>query len=265
MKTSLPCLCLAALFLCPALHARVGETQSALESHLLANASAAREPQQDLIPKRDKSMVSPIEGEYTEDLGTVMRPDGGTVVSPLKIAELMPAGADVETVFYLKTDTGRPTGVNVTSLRNWTPDRRVRPAEKDKDNPVLGDAVNNLRLRFTGWELMVIYVNKVSVLEVYRRINSYLTPAEIEGLLARNGGTGAWKKVPKEGRSDSLFPYDYETADGKLRARAMANGTNITALIVFNAQMADGLRQTQVGRKQQQQAERDVNRSLDLF
>lgn len=262
-RPAVACIFLSVLF--PCLHARVGETQQALESRLLSSPAAAREPPQDLVVKRDRGANSPIENEYTEELGTIVRPDGGTVISPIKIMELMPPGADVDTVFYLKSDTGRPTGINVISLRNWTPDRRFRPGEKDKDNPVLGDTLNNLRTRFTGWELMVIYVNKVAELEVYRRLNSYITPAELEGILTRNGGTGAWKKVAKDSRADSLMPYDYETNDGKLRARLVLNGTNMTAVIVYNAQMADALRQAQVTRKQQQQAERDISKSLDLF
>jgi len=262
--------------LSPALYARVGEPQQALESRLLSSSSAARIPDQDLAPKSGRT--TPLENEFTEEIGSVQRPDGGSVVSPIKIAELMPPGVSADFAFYLKTDTGRPTGINVTSLRNWVPNTRravvtnkdradQKDADKNKGKPnvTTDDAVDDLRMRFTGWELMVLYANKVSALEVYRRINSYITPAELEGILALNGGAGAWKKTPKENRVDSLLPYDYETADGKLRARAVLNGTNLTSVVVFNAQMADALRQAQVTRKQQQQATRDVGKSLDLF
>lgn len=254
-----------ALLLCalPA-QARVGETVDMLERRLLANASAARMPAHDLEIKRERGNTPPIQNEFTEELGNIPRPDGGTVLSPLKIQSLMPPGLSTDVVFYLKSDTGRPTGINVTSLRNWTPNDRPN-RQMEKSNPVLNDSMTNLRMKFTGWELMVLYANKVSVMEVYRRINSYITPAEIEGLLALNTGGSSWKKVPKETRVDSLFPYEYETEDGKLRARTVSTGSNVTTLIVFNAEMADGLRQAQVALKKQHQAERDVQKSLAQF
>ena len=261
---------------CSISQARVGESLTTLNDRLTASGTGARLPKHELLPKRDKSQTRVIEEAFTEDLGMLKRPDGGSVISPLKMLEMLPPSMRAELIFYLKSDTGKATGVNVASLRNWDPS--IRPVEKPrngpsrglaKEEPVLNDALNELEKRFTGWELMVVAVDGVSVLEVYRRIGNYVSPAEFEGLLKINGGERIWSEVAKkDNRSEqSLFAYDYETADGQLRARQFGTGSTVNAVMIFNGPMGERLKEIQSELKQTyfDKRNKDLINSLDRF
>ncbi len=245
-------------------HARVGEVITAIDARITASGTGVRYPKHDIEPKKEKTRdTPPIAQAYTEDLGNVTRPDGGNIVSPIKVLEMIPPSMNADVAFFLKSDDGHATGINVASMRNWSPGARVT----EKDNPVLFKALKDLRMSFTGWELMVIHANGTSVLEIYRRIGNYVTPAEMEGLLKLNGGARVWKPVPKEKRADSLFIYEYETEDGQLRARTFAAGTNVTAVMIFNGPMGERLREVQAGQKQEYLNKRGatLTQSLDRF
>jgi hypothetical protein len=81
-----------------------------------------------------------------------------------------------------------------------------------------------------GWDLHVVYLNGVSILEAYRRSQA-LTEQEINQLLALQQGDSFWERVQKA--EESALGYRMLRNDGQLRANQVGSDT----LLIFDAKM----------------------------
>ncbi len=277
MKKTLCLLVLAACVTPSFLNARVGERLDVIDKRITSSGSGSR------FPKTPLSMPGKrtIDTAYNPDLNTIQRPDMVRIPSPEYVIKLMPPSMDTDVTFYLKSDTGGSTGVNVSAFRNWKPDGRdfrswTKGKKADKDikgdvaidaDKTVGDEMQKLYEKFTGWELMVFTVNKTSEWELYRRIGNFISQAELDGLLSINGGQRQWKEVKRTEKAESLFDYDYETTDGSLRARVNRAGSNMTWVMFFSAQMGERLQGVvNTNRKQNEEARAAaVRKSLENF
>lgn len=92
-----------------------------------------------------------------------------------------------------------------------------------------------------GWDLHVIYVRGVSVLEFYKRSQA-LSSYEFNQLLALQTGGTYWTKVnSKEAPEDeppSAVGYDMATNDGKIRGKKMGGNGLIFVDAEFDAGLA---------------------------
>ncbi|MGB0408559.1 MAG: hypothetical protein ACPGIC_01060 [Opitutales bacterium] len=80
-----------------------------------------------------------------------------------------------------------------------------------------------------GWDLHVVYLRGVSVIEVYKR-SSAINRYELNALLAQQAGGSFWKRIPKDKKEPSALGYDMLRDDGSLRARRVSSN----ALMIFN-------------------------------
>jgi hypothetical protein len=104
-----------------------------------------------------------------------------------------------------------------------------------------------------GWDIHVVYVRGISVLEVYKR-SQPMTDPEMKLLLATLAQGSYWKKVDSKRSQESgekappsAFGYDIERSDGKIRGK-MA-GQNM--VMVFDAAFDGGLAEMQVSDDQE--------------
>lgn len=99
-----------------------------------------------------------------------------------------------------------------------------------------------------GWDLHVAYLRGVSVFEAYRRNGEALHPLEVEALLALNGGD--WNPVDGSETKPSAFGYDFEKADGSVRARVGGS-----TLLVFMTKMDEAVQSRMSLAKEEETAE----------
>mgnify|MGYP000211951170 FL=1 len=118
----------------------------------------------------------------------------------LRILEYLPSRPQVRV--YFKTDDGR------------------RPMASELDG----------RNMPRGWDFHVVYLNGVSVLEVYRRSQA-LTEQEINQLLALQQGNSYWERV--RNAEETALGYRFQRADGVLRANQVGN----EMFMIFDAEM----------------------------
>lgn len=64
--------------------------------------------------------------------------------------------------------------------------------------------------KLAGWDYIVIYRNRMSVMEIFIRRNEKLTQSEFEQILVRNSAKSVWKSL--EGESISQEGTDVETS-----------------------------------------------------
>lgn len=82
-----------------------------------------------------------------------------------------------------------------------------------------------------GWDLYVVYVNDVSVMELYRRNGADISPFEAEGVLAANRAYSFWNQINEADQYYTFFGYQFERSDGDVRAIQL----NKQQLLVFDS------------------------------
>lgn len=77
----------------------------------------------------------------------------------------------------------------------------------------------------SGWRVYVFYSDNRSVFEAYQRVGDSLCEYEILNILKANQGGSEWKKILPEAMEGqiSAIGYDYQRADGNLRAKVQGN------------------------------------------
>ncbi len=84
----------------------------------------------------------------------------------------------------------------------------------------------------SGWRVYVFYLDNHSAMEAYQRVGDSLSEFEIQIILKANHGGSEWNKVSAESVAGqaSAIGYDYQLADGSLRAKIQENW-----LIIYTA------------------------------
>ena len=128
----------------------------------------------------------------------------------MKYMEYLPSGSAVR--IYFKTDDGR------------------RPTSSELDS----------RRISAGWDLHVLYVDGVSVAEVYKRSQG-MSGFEFNQLLALHGGGSFWKRASKEelGEMKSAFGMDMIRDDGLVRAKRLGGDTLMIVDTEFDGKLAE--------------------------
>jgi len=145
----------------------------------------------------------------------------------LGLAEVFPPGC--QHVFYFK---------NVL-------DEKVTPEQIEK---LPADKAHQRETYPDGWDMHVVFLRDVSVMECYRLNHERLNEFQINGLLELNKGTSKWKELlDTDEAQPSVFGYDYVTEDGKLRAKLYSN-----MLILFTAELDSTMMKTVEGKVSEQ-------------
>ncbi|MGC6504987.1 MAG: hypothetical protein ACON39_00245 [Coraliomargaritaceae bacterium] len=122
----------------------------------------------------------------------------------MKFLEFMPDSTDLR-IYYKTIDGRKPKSSDME-------EQRVHP----------------------GWDIHVLYVRGVSMLEVYKR-SQPMTDPEMKLLLATLAQGSYWKKVDKtateEAEGDSAFGFDMERHDGKVRGKKIGQ----TTVMIFDS------------------------------
>ncbi len=217
----------ATLALVAPLSARVGETITQIETRLLADGSAVRVQPGDLASLTPARMGG--RGRYF---------GGGGSGAPRQNPES--DGFDITTIDRVLWQAIGQTlpDPDANGVRKRPPDFPETLYFKTDDGSSAALRLKNGDLG-TGWEMRVYLYKGVSSLEVYHRIGANLTDAEINALLNSNKGNVAWTQNSGQANSgtgqdasDSFLGYDYERADGALRALHLGND-----LVIFSAEM----------------------------
>ncbi|MFP4351949.1 MAG: hypothetical protein ACLFRP_01650 [Puniceicoccaceae bacterium] len=151
-------------------------------------------------------------------------------------------GENVQTVLYYKTnDDLRPSSADL-----WQRDKNGRRSSNPDPKP-------------DGWILEVVYLNGVSVLELYQR-SKPLTDFEIKGLLAANQGRAEWVEgAPPEEDEEVLapqvFPVNHYRRDLGVYANVSGN-----SVLLYDPRL-DAL----IDEKQTESAAEKAPASLDGF
>ena len=177
--------------LCIQCNARVGENKSKLESRLLSsNGIILRED--DLLENRQTGMPY------------------------LDFEEFFPKPYEVK--LYFKSSDGRRPRPDELANSKLTQafDSRNSPRKpiKTQDTTVK---------KLDGWELHVLYVKGVSVLELYKK-TSPITEHEIKHLLGLQTGRSFWEESSHEDLPEGKFSalgFDLKREDGILRANKL--------------------------------------------
>ena len=181
--------------------ARIGENRGRLESRLLkANGIILRED--NLLENRQTGMPY------------------------LEFEEFFPKPYEVK--LYFKSADGRrpkPDELANTKLTQAF-DRRNPPRKpiKTQDTTVK---------KLDGWELHVLYVKGISVLELYKK-TSPVTEHEIKHLLSLQSGRSFWEESTQDDLPEGKFSalgFDMKREDGLLRAKKL--GTK--AIVLFRS------------------------------
>ena len=136
---------------------------------------------------------------YRDDVIEANRQRGMPYVQLLPLLE-----GKAEVRIYFKTDDGR------------------RPQSSELDPKRMGQ----------GWDLHVVYLRGVSVLEVYKRSHG-INEFEFNELLARQVNGSFWKKVGRGDADESVVGYEMELEDGRLRAKRLGHDS----LLVVDAKL----------------------------
>jgi hypothetical protein len=126
---------------------------------------------------------------------------------------------------------GRMRGMPYLRILDYLPSRpqvRVYFKTHDGRRPMASEL--NARNMPDGWDLHVVYLNGVSVLEAYKRSQA-LTEHEINQLLALQQGDSYWGRV--RDAEETALGYRMQRNDEVLRANQAGNDT----LIIFDAKM----------------------------
>lgn len=136
----------------------------------------------------------------------------------LKFLEFIPDSVDVR-IYYKTIDGRKPKSSDME-------EKRVHP----------------------GWDIHVLYIRGVSMLEVYKR-SQPMTDPEMKLLLATLAQGSYWKKVDTtaaeaagEEKKVSAFGFDMERNDGKVRGKKVGQ----TTVMIFDAALDTRLAKMQV-------------------
>jgi hypothetical protein len=98
----------------------------------------------------------------------------------------------------------------------------------------------------TGWELRVYLYKQLSGLEIYHRVGATLSDAEVAAILNANRGNTTWNRGSTQAStvslsgdssgSTSFIGYEYERADGQVRAHRVGND-----LVLFSTELDKNL------------------------
>ena len=125
----------------------------------------------------------------------------------------------------------RMRGMPYLRILNYLPSRpQVRLYFKTDDGRRPMASELSARDMPKGWDLHVVYLNGVSVLEAYKRSQA-LTEQEINQLLALQQGDSYWERVRTA--ENTALGYRMLRKDEVLRANQVGNDT----LIIFDAKM----------------------------
>lgn len=80
-----------------------------------------------------------------------------------------------------------------------------------------------------GWDLHVVFYQKISVFEAYRRIGGSINEAEITALLGLNRGNSFWKRAERPPASENgpIWVPTYVLEDGTMAATQMGGSVLI--------------------------------------
>ena len=174
-------------------HARIGENKSKLESRLLSsNGIILRED--DLLENRQTGMPY------------------------LEFEEFFPKPYEVR-LYFKPADGRRPRPDELANSKlTQAFDRRNPPRKPIK-------AQDTTVKKLDGWELHVLYVKGVSVLELYKK-TSPITEHEIKHLLSLQSGRSFWEESSQDDLPEGKFSalgFDLKREDGLLRAKKLGS------------------------------------------
>ena len=93
-----------------------------------------------------------------------------------------------------------------------------------------------------GWDIHVLYVRGISVLEVYKR-SQPMTDPEMKLLLTTLAQGSYWKKVESKGSdkevAPSAFGFNMERKDGKVRGKRVGQDMVIVFDVDFDSRLAE--------------------------
>lgn len=174
-------------------HARISENKSKLESRLLSsNGIILRED--DLLENRQTGMPY------------------------LEFEEFFPKPYEVR-LYFKPADGRRPRPDELANSKLTQAFDRRNPPRK----PI--NAQDTTVKKLDGWELHVLYVKGVSVLELYKK-TSPITEHEIKHLLSLQSGRSFWEESSQDDLPEGKFSalgFDLKREDGLLRAKKLGS------------------------------------------
>ena len=181
--------------------ARIGENRGRLESRLLkANGIILRED--NLLENRQTGMPY------------------------LEFEEFFPKPYEVK-LYFKSADGRRPKPDELANTKLAQAFDRRNPPRK----PI--NAQDTTVKKLDGWELHVLYVKGISVLELYKK-TSPVTEHEIKHLLSLQSGRSFWEESTQDDLPEGKFSalgFDMKREDGLLRAKKL--GTK--AIVLFRS------------------------------
>ena len=175
---------------------------------------------------------SKLESRLLKSSGIILREDDltegrQTGMPYLDYEEFYPKPYEIR--LYFKSSNGnRPKLDELASSRlTQAFDRRSPPKRPLK-------SIDSSERKLEGWELHVLYIKGVSVLEVYKKTTE-ITEQELKFLLGLQTANSFWTESSKDELPDgkySALGFDLVRVDGYLRAKKL----NSRALMIFRSQ-----------------------------
>lgn len=110
-----------------------------------------------------------------------------------------------------------------------------------------------------GWEIHVVLVGGVSVLEAYKRVGSGLSEFEVNGLLNLHKGGSRWMRVASEQTADSsVLRHTLAREDGEFRANRQGNW-----FMIFSTKLDEFAVARQAEARAEAERRREEQRKID--
>ena len=136
-------------------------------------------------------------------------------------------------------------------------DLRVFFPSEIKERKYWKSAVAKQLSNDSGWRVHVFYLENRSVMEAYQRVGDSLSEFEIQNILKANQGGSGWNKTSPESMEGqaSAIGYDYQLADGSLRAKVQGNWLMVftTALDSMIVRQRRSAEETRAAAQEEQQ------------